>query len=284
MDLFNNEYYLYERLIIYLFSLVPTFILMLFVLYTDRKNKEPAKNIVICLLSGILTISLAGYLEGFTLPYFSNNLFLTYSFAFLEEISKILIFYLFIFDNKHYDDLYDGVVYMSLIALSFAGLENIKYAFSESTVSNSISLAIMRDLTTIPLHVICGIVIGYFFSLGYFTEDKTKKIQNYSLAIIVSSFIHGSYNTFMNIISGNYNSVLMIFLFQTIPLLLCMIILMYIAYRVVFATLDLNDIYENNMTYDNDYRYLMTKDEYLSSNLKIKREKLHHLTKLRKRS
>ena len=94
------------------------------------------------------------------MPYFSNSVILTYVWGFIEELSKIAIFFLFIFDNKHYDDIYDGVVYMTLIALSFAGLENIMYAFSENTVSESISLALMRDFTPIPLPVICGVVIG----------------------------------------------------------------------------------------------------------------------------
>lgn len=282
MNLFNNEYFLYERLIIYIFSLVPTFILMMFVLYTDRKSKEPKKNIIICLLSGILTISLAAYLEESVAPYISNNVLLTYIFAFIEEVSKIAIFFMFIFDNKHYDDIYDGVVYMALIALSFAGLENVKYAFSESTVTNSISLALMRDLTTIPLHVICGVVIGYFISLGYFTSNNIKKIQNYSLAFIVSTFIHGSYNELMEIISGDFNSFIKIFFLQTLPLLICMTILMYIAYRVINAAFDLNDIYENDMVYDKEYNYLMTKKEYLLSNIRKKIEKNNYLTSFKK--
>src|SRR5690625_3781993 len=96
-DLFNNYYYFYERLIVLLFSLVPSLLLVGFVLYTDRKRKEPSKNIIICLLSGILTVALAGYLEELVMPYFSNNVILTYVWAFIEEISKILIFFLFIF-------------------------------------------------------------------------------------------------------------------------------------------------------------------------------------------
>ena len=164
-NLFNSYYYFYERLLILVFSLVPSILLVLFVLHTDKKSKEPKKNIIICLLSGILTIALASYFERLVQPFFSNNIILTYVWATIEEISKISIFFLFIFDNKHYDDIYDGIVYMALIALSFAGLENIMYAFSESTISDSISLALMRDLTTIPLHVVCGILIGFFLSL-----------------------------------------------------------------------------------------------------------------------
>ena len=87
-DLFNNYYYFYERLVVLAFSLIPTLILVGFVLYSDRRNKEPVRNIVICLLSGILSVALSGYLEQLVMPYIGNNIILTYIFAFIEEISK----------------------------------------------------------------------------------------------------------------------------------------------------------------------------------------------------
>ena len=285
-DLFNNYYYFYERLFVLLFALVPSILLVWFVLRTDRKNKEPKKNIIICLLSGILTISLSSYLEGMVQPYFSNNMLLTYVWATIEELSKIAIFFLFIFDNKHYDDIYDGLVYMTLIALSFAGLENIMYAFSESTISQSISLALMRDLTTIPLHVICGIVIGFFMSVGNFSKDKYQKYINFALAIIIPSLIHGTYNNLMSIL-GNINvgeNALLILLFKALPLLFIMIGLYIIAFRFSKKTLELNSIYVNNKKYDKKYNYLMIKDEYNKSDAYKNRIIFYEKTSLKKHS
>ncbi len=277
-NLFNNYYYFYERLLVILFSLIPSVILVGFVLYSDRKSKEPKKNIIICLLSGILTIAVAGYFENLIMPFFSNNVILTYVWAFIEEISKIAIFFLFIFDNKHYDDIYDGLVYMMLIALSFAGLENIMYAFSENTVSNSISLALMRDFTTIPLHVICGIVIGFFISLGSFSKDKNKKYINFSLCVLIPSIIHGTYNTLMNLLGNlkiDYNNVILVIIFEIIPLLVIMALLFYIAIKFSKKAIDLNNIFINDGKYDEKYDYLMTNSEYYNSYSRAKRIKLY---------
>lgn len=285
-DLFNNNYFFYERLVVILFSLVPALILVGIVLYTDRKSREPVKNILLCLLSGFLTIALSQYLETFVLPYFSNNVVLTYVWAFIEELSKILIFYLFIFDNKYYDDIYDGLVYMTLIALSFAGLENIMYAFSESTLTNSISLAIMRDITTIPLHVICGIIIGYFISLGSFSRKKNKKYLNFSFAILISSVVHGTFNLFMSIlgnISIDYNNTLSVFVFQLIPIILIMVILIFIATKFTFKCLNLHNIYINNGIFDKKHDYLMNKNEYLNSYKHHARLKMYKKTNFIKR-
>ena len=280
-NLFNNYYYFYERLVVLLFSLVPTLLLVGFVLYTDRKSREPSKNIIICLLSGILTVALAGYFEELVMPYFSNSVILTYVWGFIEELSKIAIFFLFIFDNKHYDDIYDGVVYMTLIALSFAGLENIMYAFSENTVSESISLALMRDFTTIPLHVICGVVIGYFVSLGNFSKDKTKKYINFLLAILISSLIHGTYNNLMSFlgkINVNYNNGIEVLVLQALPLIMIMIGLFIIAIKFSKKAIILDKIYIENSSYDKKYNYLMTYSEYLDSNDRRKRVMMHNKT------
>ena len=284
-DLFNNYYYFYERLIVLLVSLVPTLFLVGFVLYTDRKSKEPLKNIIICLLSGILTVALAGYLEQLIMPYFSNNVILTYVWAFIEEISKMAIFFLFIFDNKHYDDIYDGVVYMTLIALSFAGLENIMYAFSESTISNSISLALMRDFTTMPLHVVCGIVIGFFVSIGNFSKDKNKKYINFILAILLASIIHGTYNNLMALLGGlkiNYANTLQVLLLEAIPLIMIMVILFIIAIKFSNKAVFLNKTYMKNEKYEQKYNYLMTYDEYVESNVRKQRIVMYNKTKLNK--
>jgi len=271
-NLLNNNYYFYERLLILFFSLVPTILLVLFVLYTDRKSKEPAKNIGICLLSGFLTISLSALFEGYASNIFTNNVLLTYIWAFIEELSKIAIFYLFLFDNKHYDDIYDGLVYMMLIALSFAGLENILYAFSESTVTSGIYLAIMRDLTTIPLHVICGIVIGYFISLGNFSKFRKKKRINYLLALILPTFVHGTFNLVVSIISNiNTSTSIGVLLFETIPLFTMMILLFMLAFKISKNAVTLNKIFINDGVYSTKYKYLMTNQEYLISDIRLRR-------------
>lgn len=286
-NLFNNYYFFYERLLVILFSLVPTIFLVCFVLYTDRKSKEPTKNVIICLLSGILTIAFASYLENLVMPFFSNSVILTYVWAFIEEFSKLAIFFLFIFDNKHYDDIYDGVVYMMLIALSFAGLENIMYAFSESTISSSISLALMRDFTTVPLHVICGIVIGFFVSLGSFSKDKNKKYTNFGLAILIPSFIHGTFNVLMNLLGNlkiDYSNIFLVLIFEIIPLLVIMVVLFYIAGKFAKKAVNLNQIFISDKKYDDKYGFLMTNQEYLDSSSREKRLILYEKTSLTKKN
>ena len=273
-DLFNNEYLLYERLIVLLASFIPSLFLVGITLYSDRKSREPNKNIIICLISGIFTISLARFFEQLVAPYIASEATLTYVWAILEELSKILIFYLFIFDNKYYDDIYDGPVYMAIIALSFAAVENLMYAFSESTIDKSVSLALMRDLTTIPLHVICGVVIGYFLSLANFSKTKKNKFYNIFFAIFIAGIIHGTYNTFMGYLARidvDYTNTIMVLSLVVIPLVVIICALFYVALRFIKKTVKLNGIYIRNEKYSGKYSYLMNQEEYIISNFHIKR-------------
>lgn len=285
-NFFNSDYYIYERLLVLFFSLMPSLLLVFIVLYTDRKSKEPKKNIILCLLSGILTTSLSFYFENLVSPYFSSNIILTYVWASIEELSKIAIFFLFIFDNKYYDDIYDGLVYMSLIALSFAGIENIMYAFSESTVSSSISLSLMRDLTTIPLHVICGIIIGFFLSLGTFSKSKHKKYINFIYAFLFSSLIHGTFNLLMTIIGYiniNGNNEFQVFVFQFMPLVIIMVLLFYIAIRFVKLIIKLNSTFICDGKYSKKYSYLMNYGDFIKSDTRLKRINMSKKTNILKR-
>ena len=84
LNIFNSSYYFYERLIVILFSLIPSLILVFYVLYSDRRDREPFKNIIICLLSGILTIALSNYFEGMLQNYLSESVLLTGLFALIE--------------------------------------------------------------------------------------------------------------------------------------------------------------------------------------------------------
>ena len=216
-----------------------------------------------------MSVALSGYLEQLVMPYIGNNIILTYIFAFIEEISKMAIFFLFVFDNKYYDDMYDGLVYMMLIALSFAGLENVMYAFSESTIQKSISLSIMRDITTIPLHVICGIIIGYFLSLSSFSKNKERKYINILLALLLSGALHGTFNSLMNLLGSlniNYNSSVQVILFEALPLILIMVALFVVAVKFIKKNIKLNEVYMENKEYDTKHKYLMTYDEYMNSN------------------
>lgn len=170
-------------LIILSLSIIPSLIILGLILYSDRKSSEPLPLILICVFSGLWTITLTLFLQKFlinslniintfnnTHTYYGIKIFLL---SLVEEYCKLLVLYLFISHMKSFDDIYDGFVYSAIIALSFAGMKTVMYVFKEVTFYDMASLAIIRTFTSIPLHL-----VWYNYGLLYSSWKicKEKKI------------------------------------------------------------------------------------------------------------
>lgn len=246
-------------------SLFTTIIFIAFILYSDRKSREPIYVICLCLISCIFTICLSLLLGQVLLPkldiistglfdYTTTNTLKNMMLALVEEYSKFVVLYLLLSKNSNFDDIYDGFVYSSLIALSFAAFESLIYVFNETNIESMKSLAILRGITTVPLHLICGISMGYFMGKEKFTWGTKRRLFNLLMCLLFPTFLHFTYNfTLTNIINRYLNS----------NLLIVMIIIFFIPFYligIIFInkTKFLNKKFINNEHYKN----LMTKDEY----------------------
>lgn len=262
-----NALNLQELFVVILLTIVPSLILLMLILYSDRKSREPLFMILICVFSGAFTICLSLLIDKIILKsnIISNDLFVngnTFNLqrivilACVEEYSKLFVLYLFLYKNKSYDDIYDGFVYSSIIALSFSLVETFIYVFSELSYKDMTMLAILRNLTSIPLHIVCGIVMGYFVSLEKFSKNHSKKVLNMFLALIVPTLIHSIYNTFFSLVtfaSNSYSIILITILF--------VLSIYFIGIMFIMKINNLNKIFINNGYYPKQYRFLMKKSE-----------------------
>lgn len=246
-------------------SLLSTFIFIALILYSDRKSREPLYMIFLSLVSCIFTICLSLLLGQVLLPkleiissglfdYRTCNILKIVLLASIEEYSKLVVLYLFISKNSNFNDVYDGFVYSSLIALSFAALESLIYVFSEPNIDNMTSLAILRGITTVPLHLICGISMGYFMGREKFTWGTKARAKNLILCLLFPTFLHSIYNfTLANIIRRYLNSS-----FLTVAIVLFFLPFYVIGVIFIDKIKSLNKKFKNNEHYKN----LMTNDEY----------------------
>lgn len=255
----------FNYLSICLLSLLTTIIFSSAVLYSDRKSREPIYMIFLALVSCIFTICLSLLLGQIILPkleiissglfsYDTHNVLKILLLAMVEEYSKLLVLYLFISRNRNFDDIYDGFVYSALIALSFAALESIIYVFNESTIESMRSLAMLRGVTTVPLHLICGVVMGYYMGVEKFSWGTKRRLLNLIKCLIIPTLIHFIYNFSMTIIVNNLQTSLsMLFGFIALFVPLYVVAILYIRKIIL-----LNNKFINN----EKYKHLMTKNEY----------------------
>lgn len=260
--------------IVLLITILPSILMLSLILYSDRKSREPIAMILICILSGAFTICFSLVIDKLILTlnlidasmFPSQNSYSVYRIMVLagvEEYAKLLILHLFLYKNKSYDDIFDGFVYSSIIALSFSLIETAMYVFKEPTFSEMTSLAILRNFTSIPLHIVCGIVMGYFVSLQKFSKSKKRKFLNLLLSLFIPTLIHTTYNVFFSIILMDQSSII------TLLIVIMFILSIYfIGVMVILKTNALNNVFINNGYYNKHYKFLMRKNDFIYENLR----------------
>ena len=202
-------------------SILPIILFGSYVYFKD-KNKEPKKLLLKLFIGGILAAILTLVIDillSILFPRFFNSDSFTSSFeliiyAFLvigliEEISKWILLYLFSYNNKEFDQLYDMIVYSVFIALGFALVENILYVYD-----GGIDVAIGRFFLAIPGHVSIAIFMGYYLSLAKLsTLNNINNLKNryLILSIIVPIILHGIYD--YCILASNFFLLIIFFVF-----------------------------------------------------------------------
>lgn len=178
-------------LILFGIAVLPVIVLMIYIYRQDKYQKEPIKTLAKAFIGGMIAIPLdilivTGIDGVLGDTFIANTVFFT---AFLEagipeEFSKFLIFMIFIWRDKNFDEYFDGIVYASFIGLGFACVENIGYVFEYG-----FQTGVVRALLSVPGHFLFGVVMGYFLSLAKFHPEKRSRLLLSGL--LLSMLTHG---------------------------------------------------------------------------------------------
>jgi RsiW-degrading membrane proteinase PrsW (M82 family) len=199
-----------------LITIIPSILILIYFISVDR-FKEPIRIIITTFFFGVLITVPAGLINDFIIETFStrdkvNNALLHGFFAggLVEETLKFLVLYFYVFKLKAFNEPMDAIVYGVVISLGFATLENYDYVYrvSELYKLQPIDIAIGRSYSAIPLHALCGVVMGFYFGLYAFGRGGS----NLSLALIVPYIFHGTYN-FLAAFPNHYYLFIVLILF-----------------------------------------------------------------------
>lgn len=231
-------------------ALLPAVFLCFYVFKKDRAEKEPWWLLLLLLASGVL-ISFPVATVSEWLRRLETDIFLPYTteidggnyldgwvfelyrvidkfiaVAMVEEGFKWLVLLGFTKKNKHFNSLFDGIIYSVFISLGFAGFENLLYTFEYG-----VETAMVRMITAIPIHLFCGVSMGYYLTWYYIKNtakasekrlvklgvinEKSKHISArrfFVMSVIMPSLAHGFYNYSYSINKGWSTAVFCIFL------------------------------------------------------------------------
>jgi len=188
-------------LLLFGIAILPVILLMIFIYRKDKYQKEPIKSLLKAFIGGMIAIPLDILIvSGIDAILGGTAITETVFFsAFLEagipeELSKFLIFMIFIWNDKNFDEYFDGIVYATFIGLGFACVENIMYVFEYG-----FGTGVVRALLSVPGHFLFGVVLGYFLSMAKFHADKrsTYLISGLLLAMLA----HGLFDWLLMVAS-----------------------------------------------------------------------------------
>ena len=186
---------LLSYLILLSIAILPVAGLLIFIYFQDKYQKEPIKSLLKAFFGGwlavLMDIGLVTTIEYSIglFPILPDTVFYD-SFltaAIPEELCKFLIFMIFIWRDKNFDEYFDGIVYATFIGLGFACIENIEYVFMYG-----FGAGVSRALFAVPGHFLFGVLMGYFLSLAKFTPEKRKKYI--FLGLLFAIIAHGLYD------------------------------------------------------------------------------------------
>lgn len=198
---------------------LPSIVLIIYIYKKDKADKEPAWLLITLFLSGALACAPAILLEGLAekINFFSEGSVMYKLFdnfigvALVEEGMKFLALLIVTRKSKHFNSLFDGVIYAVITSLGFATLENILYVMFDGYQT-----AVVRAVTAVPGHMFDGVIMGYFYTTwhlgkmlnkaenaylqnGYISAiKKDKNSFNYKsqlfYALLFPTLVHGLYD------------------------------------------------------------------------------------------
>jgi len=182
-----------------LVSVAPVFIIILYIYFKDKYEKEPKRllfyNFLLGAIVSIIITSILYYAFDIVLPLPNKtSIFQQFIKAFfvvglVEEFSKYLIVRYFAQPNKEFNEPFDGIVYAVMVSMGFAATENIFYV-----IQGGYTTALARAFTAVPAHATFGVLMGYFMGKAKFSNNKiVLNLAGLLLAII----FHGAYDFFL---------------------------------------------------------------------------------------
>ena len=186
-------------------ALTPVAVLLWYIYRKDKVQPEPTKWLLKAFGFGVLSMFLsfvfsvpACLLLGMGMDANTySSIREAFADAFVlaaipEELAKLIMLWLLLRKNPHFDERFDGIVYAVCIGMGFAGIENVMYLIGGIENGTWIGTGIVRALFSVPAHFLFAVLMGYYYSIYHFGIDRSTKIKVLVLAAPIIA--HGIYD------------------------------------------------------------------------------------------
>ena len=200
-------------------GLIPAIFWVWFWLREDAYKPEPYFLITITFIAGMAVVPLALPLQRIAVDLYPDvNVMLIW--VIIEETLKYAVALAIVLWNTEVDEPIDMVIYLIIIALGFAALENALFVFNPLLLGNYLDSALtsgFRFLGATLLHVLASGTIGVLLALAYY-KSKTVQVITGTVGLFIAIVLHALFNFFIMDASGT--TILGVFLFVWIGIII----------------------------------------------------------------
>ncbi|MCR5190919.1 MAG: PrsW family intramembrane metalloprotease [Bacteroidales bacterium] len=198
-----------SNMVLWVLALLPVLVLAVFVYVMDRYEKEPLRMLLKAFFCGVFAVVVVIPLEYFFSAFAPSGAVLHGIYegfvvaGFSEELCKLLVFMLFIWRSRHFNEYFDGIVYAVYVGLGFACLENVGYVFQSGLFQESLVTGVTRALLSVPAHFLFAVAMGYYLSKAKF--DVANRASSLLKALFYPLLLHGTFDALL-MVSDNLKS------------------------------------------------------------------------------
>lgn len=179
-------------------AITPAISIAFAVYLSDRYDREPISLLIKTFALGALFVIPTAAVERLLVsvnifPGLLGVAFLAFIVAgFTEEFFKRAVVLRYIYNNKHFNEKLDGIVYAIFSALGFATVENIMYVVFRFSYNPYVGL--YRGVLSVPAHAIFAVTMGYYLSLAKFSLNDQQEKLYLRKSLLIPAALHGIFD------------------------------------------------------------------------------------------
>ena len=198
------------RIFIFIATGIAISITWLFQFLRGDNQPEPVKMILKAFFWGMLItlpvflieLGASKLMEGAKLPYIISALVYWFlAIALVEEVFKYLVVRLKVLKSYEFDEPVDTMIYMVIVALGFAALENILYLLPPAqeilsfgqVLERTVMISAFRFIGATFLHALASATVGFFLALSI-CRPKRRRMAITFVGLTLAVLLHGLYN------------------------------------------------------------------------------------------
>ncbi|MCA9362939.1 PrsW family intramembrane metalloprotease, partial [Candidatus Kaiserbacteria bacterium] len=198
---------------------IPALFWVWFWLKEDSLKPEPYFLIAISFIAGMAVVPIALPLQEIAISlYEGTNRIIVW--VVIEELLKYAVALGLVFWNREVDEPIDMIIYLIVIALGFAALENALFIFNPLVAGDMLDSVItgsLRFFGATLLHVLASGTVGVFLAMAYY-KSKLVQVISGTIGLFLAIVLHALFN--FSIMDASGGTIFLVFLFVWMGIIL----------------------------------------------------------------